>query len=68
MLERPTEEQQRRGRQVAAEMIDATCARAFDANNFDVTDYEFAEIVELYLAEEIDSVTGIYMAMHVDNA
>lgn len=65
-MKRPTEEQHRRGRQVAAEMIDATCARAFDANNFDVTDYEFADIVQLYLNGEIDSVTGIYMAMHID--
>lgn len=66
MLERPTEEQQRRGRQVAAEMIDATCARAFESV-VDFDQFEFAEIVRLYLNEEIDSVTGIYMAMQVDN-
>lgn len=66
MLERPTLEQQRRGRQVAAEMTDATCARAFESV-VDFDQFEFAEIVRLYLNEEIDSVTGIYMAMHVDN-
>jgi hypothetical protein len=66
-MNRPTEEQQRRGRQVAAEMFDASTARAFESV-VDFGQFEFPEIVELYLAEEIDSVTGIYMAMQVDRA
>ena len=64
-MKMPTEEQQRRGRQVAAEMIDATCAQAFESV-VDFNEFEFPEIVRLYLNEEIDSVTGIYMAMQVD--
>jgi hypothetical protein len=65
-MKRPTADQQRRGNQAAAEMIDATCARAFNPSDFDVMNYEFPEIVDLYLNEEIDSVTGIYLAMNVD--
>lgn len=64
-MKMPTEEQQRRGNQVAAEMIDATCARAFESV-VDFGQLEFPEIVRLYLNDEIDSVTGIYMAMQVD--
>lgn len=62
----PTLEQQRRGRQVSAEMFDATVAQALE-QVIDFKDFEFAEIVELYLNQKIDSVTGIYLAMHVDN-
>lgn len=64
-MKMPTAEQQRRGQQVAAEMIDASVAKAFD-HVIDFTDFEFEEIVELYLNEEIDSVTGIYLAMNTD--
>jgi hypothetical protein len=64
-MKMPTAEQQRRGNDAAAEMIDASVARAFD-RVIDFDNFEFAEIVELYLNEEIDSVTGIYLAMQVD--
>ena len=65
-MKTPTLEQQRRGRQVATEMIDATCARAFE-HTIDFNTLEFPELVQRYLNEEIDSVTAIYLAMHVDN-
>lgn len=61
----PTAEQQRRGNQAAAEMIDASVAKAFD-HVIDFTEFEFGEIVRLYLNDEIDSVTGIYLAMNMD--
>lgn len=59
----PTQEQIKRGNQVAAEMIDATVARAFE-HCIDFNTFEFPEIIELYLNDEIDSVTGIYLAMN----
>lgn len=61
----PTAEQIRRGQQVSSEMFDASVSKSL-GNRCDATDYEFAEIVDLYLREDIDSVTGIFMAMQVD--
>lgn len=58
----PTAEQQRRGNKAAAEMFDASVVKTFE-HVIDFKDYEFGEIVRLYLNDEIDSVTGIYLAM-----
>lgn len=66
MLELPTLEQQRRGRQVSAEMFDAGIARTL-AYEIDFNSLEFPDIVKRYLNEEIDTVTAIYLAMHIDN-
>jgi len=62
----PTLEQQRRGRQVSEEIFDAVCAKAFESA-VDFNTLEFPDLVQRYLNEEIDTVTAIYLAMHVDN-
>lgn len=66
MLELPTVEQQRRGHRLETEIFDAVIARAFE-HTIDFNTLEFPELVQRYLNEEIDSVTAIYLAMHVDN-
>lgn len=66
MPNRPTAEQHRRGVQVSTEMFDASVAQALE-QAIDFNALEFPEIVASYINNEIDSVTGIYMAMHVDN-
>lgn len=66
MPNRPTAEQHRRGVQVSAEMFNASMAQAFESA-IDFESLEFPELVQQYLNGEIDSVTAIYLAMHVDN-
>lgn len=58
----PTEEQLRRGRRVADEMFDASIARALNQDMSDMN-FEFKDIIHLYIHDEIDTVTGIYLAM-----
>lgn len=65
-MNRPTEEQQRRGCQVSAEMFNASMAQAFESA-IDFESLEFPDLVQQYLNGEIDSVTGIYLAMQVDS-
>ena len=53
------------GQRAASELYDAAVEKALGTPPFDWSDYKFREIVEAYLAGEIDSVTGIYLAMEV---
>lgn len=61
-MKMPTEEQLRRGRRVADEMFDASIARALNQDMSDMN-FEFKDIIHLYIHDEIDTVTGIYLAM-----
>lgn len=58
----PTAEQHRRGLKVSQELFDASVAQAL-AQTPALKEFEFSEIVDLYLRGDIDSITGIYMAM-----
>ena len=58
----PTAEQHRRGLKVSEEMFDASINNAL-AQTQDLNRFEFSEILSLYLRGDIDSVTGIYLAM-----
>lgn len=58
----PTAEQRRRGLKASQELFDAMLARVLGQTQ-DLNRFEFSEIVGLYLSGDVDSVTGIYLAM-----
>lgn len=63
----PSQKQIEAGNKVASELYDANIRKSMaglgGCKEFDINDFEYKEIVTLYLNEEIDSVTGIYLAM-----
>lgn len=68
-MQMPTEKQIKAGNDVAGELVVAACRKAFGGDGlggckeFNLDDFEFKELVYLYVNEEIDSVTAIYLAM-----
>jgi hypothetical protein len=64
-MELPTQKQIEAGNEVAADLYDATISKALD----DITEveentkYVYPDIVQMYLDEKIDTVTGIWLAM-----
>lgn len=66
-MKTPTEKQIEAGRKVATEMLVAHAnyklGSASGCKAFDINDYDFKEIVQMYINDEIESVAGIYMAM-----
>lgn len=68
-MKMPTENQIKAGRKVASEMYDASIRKALGGDiggckEFDINDFEFKDIVMMYINQEIDSATGIFLAMN----
>ena len=67
IVDMPTKKQIDAGNRIAAELMTASIQKSFSGQGgckeVNVEDYEFKEIVKLYLSEKIDSVTGIWLAM-----
>lgn len=63
----PTEEQIGAGNRVASELTTACAQKNMHGlggcKKFDIKNFEFKEIITLYLNGDIDSVTGIWLAM-----
>lgn len=62
-----TDEQIKAGNDAASEMMTATIQKGMDGlggcEKLDINKFKFKEIVRRYLNKEIDSVTGIWLAM-----
>ena len=65
-LPMPTPAQIEAGQRAASELYDAAVEKALgDRTNIDWSSFRFPDIVKAYLDEEIDTVTGIYLAMEI---
>ena len=61
----PSENQIKAGNKAATEMYNASITKCLgNPEDFDIETFEFKDIVKMYINEEIDSVTGIFLAMN----
>ena len=69
MIKLPSEKQIKDGQNIADYMMDFSIQKAmgnlgtYDLKELSDIPKQYQEIVKLYLNDEIDSVTGIYLAM-----
>ena len=63
----PSAKQVKAGNEVATEMFDASIQKSMygmgGCKKFKISNFKYKAIVRAYLNEEIDSVTGIWIAM-----
>jgi hypothetical protein len=60
----PSKKQIEAGNLIASEMYDASVQACLgEGKEFDIEQFHYKDIVQAYLNKEIDSVTGIYLAM-----
>jgi len=63
----PSEEQIKAGEDVAGEMMDAGIEHGNSSlggcRKFNIDNYKYKEIIQAYIKNEIQSVTGIWIAM-----
>lgn len=67
IVEMPTQEQVVAGNLVASELITASCRKNMKGlggcKEFNIADYSFPHIIKAYIENNIDSTTGIWLAM-----
>lgn len=67
MMNKPTEAMIKAGNDVASELMDANMQKCLGGiggcKKFKLSNFKYKKIVKAHLAGEIDSVTGIWMAM-----